>query len=175
MAAQAALSTAGLMFASAALGLAGGRRMASASSENAAECLSISGKISKALHVPAPSSGLSTSIASGSNVASSVQDVSRQSASAETAPARSVEDRTAIASSQSDSTAHSSSFLSVEQLWEGAWKAFDEPEQKQGLSRPETPPGSRDREQQLDSQHQSSFPSLAARLFGTRSAPRDKR
>ena len=176
MAAQAAFSTAGLMFASAALGLAGGRRMASASPEDAADRQSASSRISRVLHIPAPSSsGLATSIASSSNAPSSTKDVSVQSASAEAAPALDADGGAAMASSQSDYAATSSSFLSAEQLWEGAWKAFEEPEQKQSLTGRTPQPGNSERGQQLDTQHQSSFPSLAARFFGTRSAPQDRR
>ncbi len=175
VAAQAALSTAGLIFASAALGLVGGRRMAS--SEDASGFQSASDNLRRALHVPAPSSReLPTSSVGSIGAPSSRHTVSMQTASAETAQTtQEAEDRSVPMSSQSDSRDDPSSFPAAEQLWERAWKAFEEPEQKQGLSRPETQPGTLAGEQQLDSQPQSSFPSLAARFFGSRSAPQDRR
>ena len=177
--AQAALTTAGLMLASAAMGVIGGSRRASASSQDAADLHSLSGSIHEAHHMLGPGSIATAELAGSSpDIPSSRQTANVQTASREAAPAaEKAEGRSALASSQSGSRASSSSINSAEQLWEGAWKAFEEPEQKQGPSDPETPSTALARQLHSENQDQSSFPSLAARFFrqGTRSGARDRR
>ena len=151
------------MLASAALGVAGGRRLPSADPEDAIDVQSVPGSQKKALHLAAPSvSAFADSHASSPELTGSRQPATVQNAAAETA--QRAENRSPIESSQHVNT-DASSFPSAEQLWEGAWKAFEDSAPVQGLPDPESLQILLARDQQLESQHHSSFPSLAARFF----------
>lgn len=149
------------MLASAALGVAGGSRLSPADPEDAIDVHSVPGNPNKALHMPAPSTFADSDASSNKSIGS------RRFASVQNTGAKTLqraEDGSAIGSSQ-HARNDSSSILSAEQLWEGAWKAFEEPVPGQGLPDTESPQIALARAQQLDSQHRSSFPSLAARFF----------
>ena len=167
------------MLASAAVGAIGGSRQASAGSQDAVDLHNLPGSIHEVHHMPDPGSDAAAELVGCSpNTPSSRQPGSMQTVSAETAPAAEKEAvRSTLARSQSDSRAESSSIPSAEQLWEGAWKAFEEPQQKQGSSDTGISRTALAREQYLGNQDQSSFPSLAARFFrqGTGSGARDRR
>ena len=167
------------MLASAALGSVAGNRRASARPDGSASLYSTPGVSIDALPMLALSSDVSAdSAGSSANLLRSGDASSTLYASTETAsPAQEAAKESALASSQTDSAADSNSFLSAEQLWEGAWKAFEQPEQKQASSNPDTLPGTLAREQQPVVHHQSSFPSLAARFFRreSHSGAQDKR
>ena len=67
--------------------------------------------------------------------------------------------------------------LSEQQLWDAAWRAFEPHKVHQHLSSPDRPPNGSGRDAVKRKSFPSSFPSLAARLFGSgsRSRQRDQR
>lgn len=76
---------------------------------------------------------------------------------------------------QAESNTASGQLPSAEQLWDGAWKAFEAPEDEGSLSTANRLPSRPTREEHQQITPPSSFPSLAARLFsaGGRSKAQD--
>lgn len=77
----------------------------------------------------------------------------------------------------SDSGCDLGQFLSEQQLWDAAWRAFEPHEAHQHLSTLDRRPSRPERDAAHREESPSSFPSLAARLFGagTRSRRRERR
>jgi len=145
--------------------------------EDAADLKSVSDTAIQQM-LPSSSSALLESSSSHSNLQSSLPFNRAQIEKIETlAAAQKAEGELDAKGSLSDSTNKSSRLLSAEQLWKDAWKAFEQPEQKHGLVASRKLSGLPMREQRSDFEHQNSFPSLTARLFGRRdrSRPQEQR